>query len=254
MPPNLSSCLLSAWLLVSVSAMAQAVAPMRLCADHYPPYYIYEEGKVPRGSLIDFVRLLAERLEIPLQLSPEIPFVRCVQMIYKGEMDITAGLLDTPERRTNLHMIAYMDHSTKAFFARSDSSYRHIERWESLAGLRIGTTHGFNYFDRFDEESLLFEKHPARSVEHTLKRLLAGRVDLAIATLGQATYLINSNQDFKERIIKVPYEHIVYNPVFIGISKRSPYANRVKDFEVLIAQMRSSGELDEIVANFYSYP
>jgi len=167
-------------------------------------------------------------------------------MMRDGSADIMLGLLDKPERREYMHLYRYLDNSHKAFYALKSRNWR-VNSFEDLAGLNIGVVHGFKYFPKFDQETESFRLNSAPSVLINLRRLLAGRVDLVIATKMEGDYIIRKNPHFQKFIEPVNYQYLAENPVFVGLSKRSRYANKAEQLESLVASMKSSKEFVRII-------
>jgi len=221
--------------------------PMVMCVDHSPPHNIFtEHSTVPHGSLIDVAKNISKRLGIPITFTANTPFLRCLRMMRNGSADIMLGLLDKPERREYMHLYRYLDNSHKAFYALKSRNWQ-VNAFEDLAGLNIGVVHGFKYFPKFDRETESFSLNSAPSVLINLRRLLAGRVDLVIATKMEGDYIIRKNPNFQKYIEPVNYQYLAENPVFVGLSKRSRYADKAEELESLVATMKSRKEFVQII-------
>jgi len=167
-------------------------------------------------------------------------------MMRNGSADIMLGLLDKPERREYMHLYRYLDTSHKTFYALKSRNWQ-VNSFEDLAGLNIGVVHGFKYFPRFDRETELFSLNSAPSVLINLRRLLAGRVDLVIATKTEGDYLTHKNPHFQKFIEPVNYQYLAENPVYVGLSKRSQYVNKANELETLVSAMKSREEFVQII-------
>jgi len=228
-------------------ANASDKKPMVMCVDHSPPHNIFtKHSAVPRGSLIDVAKIVARRLDVPITFTAKTPFLRCLRMMRNGSADIMLGLLDKPERREYMNLYRYLDNSNKAFYALKSRNWQ-VNSFEDLSGLNIGVVHGFKYFPRFDRETELFSLNSAPSVLINLKRLLAGRVDLVIATKMEGDYLIHKNPHFQKFIEPVNYQYLAENPVYVGLSKRSRYAHKAKELKSLVSAMKSREEFVKII-------
>jgi len=228
-------------------AYANDKKPMVMCVDHSPPHNIFTtDNASPHGSLINVAKVIARRLNVPLTFTGNTPFLRCLRMMRNGSADIMLGLLDKPERREYMHLYRYLDTSHKAFYALKSRSWQ-VNSFEDLAGLNIGVVHGFKYFPRFDRETELFSLNSAPSVLINLRRLLAGRVDLVIATKTEGDYLTHKNPHFQKFIEPVNYQYLAENPVYVGLSKRSQYVNKANELETLVSAMKSREEFVQII-------
>lgn len=247
MPLSKSLICLIVWALASLFTDAHAKEPMVMCVDHSPPHnFFVNNNEPPSGSLINIAKVIAQRLDVSLTFTGNTPFLRCLRMMKNGSADIMLGLLDKPERREYMHLYRYLDSSNKAFYALK-SQHWSINSFEDLGGLKIGTVLGFQYFPKFDQEMNLFSVNDSPSVMINFRRLLAGRVDLVIATKTEGDYLTRKNPDFQKHIAPVSYQYLAPNPVYVGLSKKSRYAHRAKELETLISTMRSRKEFAQMI-------
>lgn len=84
-------------------------------------------------------------------------------------------------------------------------------------------------------------------MDQTLKMLLAGRVDLALASEVQADYLVNSNPHYQGKIIRTRYQYKRDNPVYVGVSKKSAYAHRIEEIRAAVKALVESGQAQKII-------
>jgi len=220
---------------------------MVMCVDHSPPHTIFtKHSAAPSGSLIDVAKIISRRLDVPITFTAKTPFLRCLRKMQNGSADIMLGLLDNSERREYMYMYRYLDSSNKEFYALKSRSWQ-VNSFDDLAGLNIGVVHGFKYFPRFDRETDLFSLNSAPSVLINLRRLLAGRVDLVIATKMEGDYIIRKNPHFQKFVEPVNYQYLAENPVYVGLSKRSRYADKAEELKSLVAAMKIRKEFVRII-------
>lgn len=234
-------------------AHAEQAAPQRLlmCADHYPPYTLYDTpAGPPRGSVVDIVQSIANSMHLSLTFTPNIPFKRCLNMLKNGEVDIMGGLLFSEARAKDIHLFPYLITSKKSFYAPMDAPIN-VESFSDLEGMKIGTTLGYQYFPEFDREERLFSKTNAAHVNDNFRRLLAGRIDLVIATERQALFLLSDNPDYWGKFKVMPYSYSEDNRVYIGLSKATYQGARVGEMATVIASLLSTHAFEEISQKFY---
>ena len=231
---------------------AQTPVEARMCADHYPPFTIYEESEgPPTGSLVNIIREVTDALGFTLSFTPETPFRRCLSMMSSGKVDIMGGLLYSDARAKYIYLFPYLTKSKKSFFARKDSPLD-IQRFEDLRGLSIGTTLGHQYWPEFDQAESLFYKSSAAHVNDNFRRLLAGRIDLVIATERQALFLLADNPDYAGKFKVQPFSFTGENTVYIGVSKQSELAKHKDRLEAMIHQLLTSQAFERISTEFYN--
>lgn len=222
-----------------------------MCADHYPPFSVYDmPGEPPRGSVVSVVQHLADTLGYELRFTANTPFRRCLRMLADGKADIMGGLLYSEERAQFLHLFRYLDHSTKSFYALKESDLQ-VNRLEDLDGLRVGVTLGHQYWPAFDAAEGRFIKSTASHVNDNFRRLLARRIDLVIATERQAMFLQASNPEYWGRFKKLAFSYTGENPVYIGLSKRSAAAQDHARFAEVSRQLLDDQVFEAISEKFY---
>ncbi|UTA48781.1 transporter substrate-binding domain-containing protein [Simiduia sp. 21SJ11W-1] len=232
-------------------AATKAKPVLKVCADHYPPFTIYDTpAGPPRGSIVEILETLAVHLEYDLTYTANTPFRRCLSKLEQGEVDLMGGLLFSAERAKYLHLFPYLTSSKKSFYVRHDSLLE-IRGLEDLTGLTVGTTLGHKYFPAFDNSQGQFVKANAGHVKNSFQRLLAGRVDVVIATERQAMFLIADTPEFKGKFKTMPFSYSGENRVYIGLSKRSPAAERSAEFADVIEQLLADNTFEAISRAFY---
>ena len=223
-----------------------------MCIDHYPPYHIFPEDRArPYGVNIAIVEAVTQKLGLELVFTPDTPFKRCLVYMKDGQVDIMGGLLHTPERAETMHLLEYTGKSKKIFVVKKGSQ-RDVTKYEDLEKLRIGTVLGFKYFSAFDNDKNL-KKDTASTLEKSLLMLLAGRVDVVIASEAQYNSLSLENNTLLNQTQICSYAHDEYNPVHIGISKASKFGSgKYPDaFRSIVQQMYANGEIHRIREAFY---
>ncbi len=63
--------------------------------------------------------------------------------------------------------------------------------------------------------------------------------------------MVERDSIFNERLRLAPYQVVEPNPLYIGISRRSPLMQKVPELEKALAQMLASGEIDAVISRFY---
>ncbi|AFV00604.1 substrate-binding periplasmic protein [Simiduia agarivorans] len=222
-----------------------------MCADHYPPFSVYDTpAGPPRGSVVNVIKLVASELGYTLTFTPNTPFRRCLRMLADGQADIMGGLLYKQERAEFMHLFPYLNYSTKSFYALNDSPLT-INNFEDLAGLTVGTTLGHQYWPAFDQTKTLFNRSSAAHVNDNFRRLLAKRIDLVIATERQALFLFATHPEYHGKFKKMAFSFTGENPVYIGLSKKSPAAKHADAFRQIADRLRQAHTFDKVSQAFY---
>lgn len=223
-----------------------------MCADHFPPFLVYDTpAGPPTGSLVLIAQKLTDELGYRLEFTPDTPFKRCLRMLAEGNADLAGSLLYDRERAKYLHLFRYKNHSVKNFYAAKVSDLD-IREYADLKGLVIGTTLGHHYWPEFDRETSLFTKSNGNHLNDNFRRLIAGRIDLIIATEEEALFFLATNKEYQSKLKKMSFSYSNINPVYIGLSKKSQAANRHEEFALKAQQLLDNRTFETIAEEFHN--
>ncbi|MBU1002125.1 MAG: transporter substrate-binding domain-containing protein [Proteobacteria bacterium] len=232
--------LLLVWLLLGVAhAGAMDKAVLRLAFNELPPWKIVTPDGQYSGVDIEFVRLIAEKMGLEVQIV-ECPFVRALRMMETGDLDCMVGMLHRPERELYLHFInpPYRWDTNKAFYLKRGRAHL-IQCYEDLYGLTIGVGRGASYFEKFDRDELLRKVLFGKAFQE-INMLIHGRVDAFIGTEAATDYRIRS-LGLEAEIEKAPYGYREEQPVYVVFSKLSPLVGRLDEFQMQARKLIING-------------
>ena len=209
----------------------------------FPPYKMVV-GERYAGIDTDLLREVARQMDLKLAFKHGT-FEECLEMLRQGEADVMTTLLRRPEREEYLlfAQFRYRTREAKAFYMLTDSNVR-VKQYQDLTGLRIGAKQGARYFPRFDNDEEL-NKIPARNTEANIRRLLAGEIDAFIDTRDEARYWLKT-LDLAGSIRESEYTYEFLDPVYMGISHKSPLASRAEEFGHALTKAVDEGALERI--------
>lgn len=221
----------------------QAATPtvLNIAFSEMPPWKTVDANGEAQGPYAHILRQLAEQLDatprfILCSLS------RCLQLMQRGEADVALGLAATPERVAYIDFISpgLEEDARIAFFMRRNDP-RPLRRYEDLARLRVGVTHDRRYFARFDQDTAL-QKDVALQTEESMRKLVAGRVDVVIAPVLHGRNVLAATA-LAGRVQQMPLLMPGYGG-YIAFSRLSPWGPYRADVALAIARMRTLGQLD----------
>lgn len=241
--------LLVVFTILMTASPARAEEVLRVAFSEHPPWKVLDENGEPDGIDIEMLRLLAARLDLKLEFV-HFPFKRCLKMVEIGEIDVMTGVLHRPERDRLFHFIAppYKTTSNKAFFALKGRK-PHLKEHEDLYSLHIGTGLGAKYHPAFDNDPLI-KKYPTTTPGLTIRMLLAGRIHAFIMTEATGEYRI-AKQGLSDRIVKLDYGYRDPQSVHMVLSKASPHAERLPEFNQAMKELVEGGSLTRCKTRFY---
>jgi polar amino acid transport system substrate-binding protein len=221
---------------------------LRVALDPFPPWKYLNRIGEPCGMDVDLIDMLALRMGLRVEYAM-YPFSRALYLLEYGDADMMSGVLRRKEREAYLHYLEppYKDHSDKAFYLLRGRG-RLLQTYEDLHDLRVGTQIGTRYFPAFDHDPKI-DKVDTNSFELNLRMLLANRVDAVINTEVAGDYEI-SKLGLQGSVVKAPYIYRKKQNVYIVLSKKSPLAGRLDEFNTVLADLIREGAFQDIVARY----
>ncbi|BDQ33681.1 hypothetical protein JCM14722_12230 [Pseudodesulfovibrio portus] len=249
-PRILTLCLCLALLFLPPLPAPAESGVLRVSFNPLPPWKVLGDDGTPGGIDIEFLHLLAKRMDLALDFV-QLPFKRGLKMVEHGEIDLMVGVLRRPEREGYAHFLTppYKNRTNKAVYVlkgREDT----ITRYEDMRSLVIGTQLGSKYFPRFDSDAAI-EKSEVKTIDLNIKMLRAGRIDAFINTEASADYLL-ARIGLTNVIGKARYAYHEHQDVHMILSKRSPHAYRVAEFDKVMRDLVEHGEFERIKDDFLS--
>jgi ABC-type amino acid transport substrate-binding protein len=199
--------------------------------DWPPVAYVSSVTNQPEGLGYQLTRRLGKHLDIPVDIQPNFPWARTMNMAAEGEFDIIAGLVFTTARAKFLYFtMPFYSDNLYAYFHRDN----HIEltRKEDLLNYERVTIRGASIGAKLDSQ---LPKTTIVNNEHQ-------KISLIIAK--RADYFIASSAEFSEfQRLYSGLEYIKRNPLVIaklkvslGVSKASPCAKYLEEFNRFITK------------------
>jgi PAS domain S-box-containing protein len=161
----------------------------------FPPfqYVEAETGKLAfKGMVSDYLKLLEKRLGVRLEPVLGIPFKTALQMGRDGDIDIFAGISETPERREFLHYTKPYLSYPLVIVTRDDTPF--VGSVEDLRGKRVATVKVLSTYSKFvnDLSHISMDFHFEEDTPAVLTAVSLGRADACVVNLAVASYLINT--------------------------------------------------------------
>jgi len=231
-------------------AMPPRAAPLRVCADVWPPYT--DDARAPRPGYASELVTAALQREGLSSRYVTMPWTRCLEEVRAGRAAAAIGLAEdeAPDLLPGLEPVGL---SVTAIFtpAASTLAYRGIA---SLQGLRVGAVQGYGFgepFDAFLEEGARTGSVVLVSGEDAPERLVAmleaGRIDV----------LLEDPLVFRETVRRTGHAARSFreagrtglvSTLWVGFAPgRKDLADR---FDAGVRGLRRSGELSALLARY----
>jgi polar amino acid transport system substrate-binding protein len=179
----------------------------------FPPYEFQKKGK-PAGSLVDLVKNIFRKANIPLKLE-YLPFKRALLNTKNGKIDGLFNFYKTTERITFFDYTKPIIKNSIAFFVLNNSDIKY-KKLEDLTGLKVGVLRGYTYGKNFDK-SFLFRKESTNSHIANFLKLKLKRIDIYPCDSNVGLHLVRKNNLYSEfKILPTPLK-IMHG--YIGFTK-----------------------------------
>jgi polar amino acid transport system substrate-binding protein len=179
---------------------------------------------------------LAKRLNLNIEIY-ECPWARCVKAIENGDADIIDDLFFSSDRAVYSYFLkpSFETQSSGYRFYADNTKTKLIQNWDDLLGLRIGFLRGYKHFPTFDESTEL-NKVDIINVDVVVNMMLKDRIDIFISppSFNEKSF---DEIDIQNKMTKQPFSHIEPTPLFIALSKKSPWISHKKAFEISLNEI-----------------
>jgi polar amino acid transport system substrate-binding protein len=237
--------------LLATLAMAAEPAPkLQLVNDVYPPFVLEKNNPLGEGIDIEIAREALRRgggYEIEVTL---VPWKRVLHMLQIGEADLTTTITRTDERETFLDWSrGYRASTTYSFYTSTASNIRTMN---DLNGKTLGVTRGYKYPEKITSiPNVVLDE--SNSIEGTLKKLAAGRVNAIVINGAVGQWKIN-RLGLTERIGKPAFTFVNpdKSPTLMAFSKKRNPSPALQAMNRGLAEMIRDGSLQKIERKYLS--
>lgn len=235
--------LFTALFLALVMAMPAVSETLTIAADPWPPFI--EEAHEEGGVAIHIIREAVGRSGYDVELNI-MPWARAEAGVKAGDYDILPGTWYTEARSKELmYSEPYMENQLK-FIKRKGQDFEY-GGLESLKGKTVAVIRDYGYGDAFYEADY-FEREAASDLVTNVRKLVNGRVDLAIEDELVARFIINDKAP--ALIDNIEFVEPPYSAE--GLHMTTGYENPkheaiVKAFNEGLAAMKEDGTFDQIL-------
>lgn len=243
--------LCSLWFFCASALAAEETtdAPLHFCNSHWPPYsYGDANGRAVGGYAVDFMKEIFARTGRPVRLSI-LPWLRCLKMAERGDVDGIMLLTASEERKQFLIMTDPLLSDANVFWYRRDNpGAQERLAFEELRGLRIGVVAGFNYGEAFNravtEYGLILDEAP--SILSNFRRLDRNWIDVFPVNRLAADYALHNHSSLRSRFIAFngPFEAVGFR---LGLAKKGRAAGLIAPINEAINSMREDGSVERIL-------
>lgn len=245
-------CLLFLLVLLTLPGGAGA-EPLYLVTAAFPPYAFMENGQ-QQGITVDLVREACARLREDCRID-FVPFSRGIEMLKTGKADGMFPYSRTPDRLDYAQYPAtalVSDYS--ALFVRADSTITFDGDFSRLASFHFGVTRGTFQGEAFAQAAERYQLRieDVSDQEQNIRKLLAGRIDIAV---GRGVVIEYSAQQMRKTAeIRMLKPVINRGELFVAFSKQRDFQPLMNRLDQVLQAMRHDGTYERILARYRGTP
>jgi len=216
---------------------------IRLVATEFPPYT--SEAIADGGTGVAITRAALERVGVSLELGYR-PWVRALNEVQSGLWDGVIGAWHSRERESFLSFPRALGITNRiGFMARAGSSHA-IGDLSKLGHLKIGTVRDYANPPAFEQAQL--QRDEALDDLSNLRKLLAGRIDLALIDKGVAFHLLQTQMRDAAPSFTWLEPALADVPLYTALSKRTTeLPARMAALNKGLLDLQTSGELARLL-------
>jgi polar amino acid transport system substrate-binding protein len=220
---------------------------LRLVSESWPPF-AYECDSKACGVDVELVAHVLATLGYQIQIQ-FVPWPRALARIQAGEAD---AILDISKGESNEreHSLLFpsepLSISSHSLFYRKSEPFVY-EGLTSLRGKRVAVVRGYNYSANF-MSAAFFSRDPGVGHEQNMKKLVRGRVDLALMDTAVGIHLIRT-LDVEDQIAKDP-TLFISGKLYLAFASRPEYANLVSGFERELIAFKRTVDYEKLLLRY----
>ncbi len=233
------------WLLLSSPLFAKTLV-FNTSQNGFPPFLINHEDGTHSGIVFQVLQRITKKLGYQLS-TLALPKMRVTNLMGTGHLDATPT---AKEWITDADKYLFSDViiQVKDLLAWPKARPVTFNKIEDLLGKTIGTHHGYKYpqLDEYFNNKKI--KALSSSSEYSmLKNTLLERVDATVINVTVAKWIIKNDQSMAS---KFSFSQKDLGSFGYRIMFTTKWKTFVQQFNKELAQLRESGELDKIIAEY----
>lgn len=221
---------------------------------YFPPNEMVEQGQL-RGVHIDLILAVSKQLNIKVQFR-SYPWKRAMSLVQAGEADAITYMGKTAEREK----FAYFEEGNRlsstqnGFFTTQEnaSKIQYAGKLQALNNLTIGTIRGRAYFPEFDVASNLQKDDNAADEEQLLKKMMAGRFDLALGHVSRIKYVAQQMKIADKLVFIQPYTPPISN--YLAFSRAKRHQQLAQRFAQAMEEYKKSPAFQTLLRTYQVNP
>lgn len=231
--------------LAAAAAPAAAAPVLSIVATEFPPYTTMERADGGPAAAITRAALARGGLDMRLEFRP---WSRLLVELHRGLWDGVIGVWHSQQRESFLAFPQPLGIANRIGFMARVASPHEVKDLSRLGGLRIGVVRGYANPPAFVQAALQLDE--ALDDLGNLRKLLAGRIDLALVDKGVAAHLLRKQLKSEARALVWLEPSVDELPLYTAFARsRAGHESRLAAFNKGMSELQSSGQLARLLQN-----
>jgi polar amino acid transport system substrate-binding protein len=230
--------------LFPLTGFAADPKPLTIAISNWAPY---KDENLPEGGIVtDITKKALIRAGYDVSITV-VPWKRALLGTIVGKYDVIPAIWLNPERAEKLNFGDAIITSRMVIVSRGDYNFQ-FQSLESLRGETVGVAAGWGYPEAFQKADY-FIKDEALDLMQSLRKLIFGRIKLAIVEEFASRYTVNAH--FKDAVGTLNYSKVALqkNDLHVAFTKNRPDHEEIKNrFNAALASMKEDGSFQKILA------
>jgi len=245
-------CLIvKAVILSSQLANAQTVPsdcqiPVVTGASNWYPYAYLDEDNTHKGIGYDVVDLVFSDLKTPIKYKLGLPWIRAIEEVNQGEIDVLVANYWTEQRAEKLVMSKEVARESINVFTLKTKPFIYTD-WQDLKNKRGVMPRGMALGKAFDQYRPDINLIEVNTHQQSFKMLNKGRADYVLLAQYSAQPYLEKKKNNNVMMQSTP---VNYYSVRISFSKKSSCLKFFDQFEEVLANRIKDGSVDKIIATY----
>jgi polar amino acid transport system substrate-binding protein len=226
----------------SISVQAEKITAV---GDPWPPFL--DPNRPNKGIVVEIATAAYATQGYELEMS-FVPWARAIAGVRSASSDLLLGTWFTKERTEYLmYSEPYLDNAIKFIKKKGDDfEYSDVE---SLTGKSVGIVRGYGYGEEFSNAEN-FKKPEAKNLIINIRKLVAGRINLAIEDELVARSIMAKEDP--ELLDQVEFSKVDYSTNALHVTSglaNAKHKELIEAFNRGLAEIKASGKYAEILGS-----
>ncbi len=195
---------------------------------NWAPFNFFEKG-VATGFSIDYMNLLAEKINLRIEYISGPTWDEFLTMIKERQLDVMLNIVKTNEREKFINFAAqpYLETPRAIVIRKNDTSVR---RFKDLYGKTVAVEKGFFYENYLRQNHPEIKIIPVKNTTDSLRAVANGDADATLGVIQVEQFLINKHFFSNLKLIVDPEEKALRSfDQFVGIRSDWPLLKTILD-------------------------